>query len=70
MPKKTKKQKLRADTSHAVTFQFRPNNPSIAMPVQENIHDLAAIRVDLVRTITLAIFAVGLELGIYWRFFT
>lgn len=79
MPKKTKKQKLRADNRHAdvsspvaemqQTFQFRPNNPGNAMRLQDNTNDLAAIRVDLVRTITLAIFAVSLELGIYWRFF-
>ncbi len=76
MPKKTRKQKLRADDRHhdfvsaspaPVTFAFKATHKSTQQT--NDFHELAAIHSDLVRTILLAAIAIGIELFIYWKFF-
>lgn len=78
MPKKTKKQKLRAEERHhdvstesvaPVVFNFRAEPQNDSKNIEE-VHELAAIRSDLTRTIVLAIMAISIELVVYWRFFS
>lgn len=87
MPKKTKRQKLRADRRHKsfipllpevipsafpipTAFQFKQTNPKVIAISAQDTEELAAIRIDLTKTIILAIVAVGVELLVYWRFFS
>lgn len=87
MPKKTRKEKLRADKRHVTVspatspsdppsgptdsfaFRYQPRSPGKTNPVDAN-NDLAAIRHDIVKTILLAAAAIGVELIIYWKFFS
>lgn len=77
MPKRTKKQKLRAQGRHQlpvqplstpIIFQFQ-SSVKIDTKQSENVQELMAIREDLFRTIVLAIVIIGIELSVYWRFF-
>ena len=82
MPKKTKKQKMLADRRHdqqpldmppVLSFQFQPGQTQkqtqTPTKTPEDVSELAAVRADLIKTIILAVLAVGIELSVYWRFF-
>lgn len=67
MPKKSKREKMLADTRRS-TFQF------VASPIlkQSESHEIAdtseltAIKKDLVKTVILATIAIAAELVLYW----
>jgi hypothetical protein len=74
MPKKTKREKMIAElrrhslspqVAHPV-FAFQSSAKNTAS-LQSNIEELTIIRHDLIRTIILALIAVGIELTIYWK---
>jgi hypothetical protein len=74
MPKKTKKEKILAEQRrHSPlpsisqnAFAFRVAQKDTIQP-QPNTEELTVIRHDLIRTIILALVAVGIELGIYTK---
>jgi len=68
MPKKTRRQKLLADQRHesanpAPTFSFQLQQTTKKR--DEDVSELTAIRTDIMKTIILAIIAIGVELVLF-----
>ena len=68
MPKRTRRQKLLADQRHdqlhlAPTFSFQAQQTQEKR--SEDVSELTAIRSDLIKTIILAIIAIGVELVLF-----
>ena len=49
------------------TFVFHAPPKDTATPLQENTEELTIIKRDIAWTIFLAVIAIGIELGIYWK---
>jgi len=66
MPKKTKREKIMAEHRRE-TFVFRAPQKDTTTPLPADTEELKVIKHDLAWTIILAVVAIGIELGIYWK---
>ncbi|KKW10516.1 MAG: hypothetical protein UY49_C0020G0010 [Microgenomates group bacterium GW2011_GWC1_49_7] len=67
MPKKSKREKIKADVRRTYTFEaILPEKNLPAGKTREETTELHLIKQDVTKTIILAILAISAELVLYW----